>query len=161
MVKVPVQYALIMISSVWHDAVDDWGATTLSVVPATPGSPFGPGGPGSPLSPLDSFGASEQPARASAPANVTGIHHPRICYLRRLPCPLRGSGAGRSNRRVSARILTHRHRLTRGGRKSVRVMRAGTGRAERQLGSSSKLHGAASAIYGPSKLARPGRMCDP
>src|SRR5258706_13861342 len=62
-----------MISSVWHEAVDDCGATTLSVVPATPGSPFGPGGPGSPFSPLDSLAPSEQPASASAPINVTMI----------------------------------------------------------------------------------------
>jgi len=39
--------------------------------------------------------------------------------------------------------------------KASGVMRAGAGRTERQLGSSSKASRAASAIYGSSKLARP------
>ena len=72
LVKVPVQYALIMTSSVWHDAVDDWGATTLrSYRPRR--IALWSWRPGIALSPLNSFGGSEQPARASAPTNVTGI----------------------------------------------------------------------------------------
>jgi hypothetical protein len=75
--NVPVQYALIISSSASHEAVDDCGATTLSVAPGAPFSPSGPAGPGSPFSPmspfspLTSFARSEQLPRASPATNVT------------------------------------------------------------------------------------------
>src|SRR5262245_65571648 len=59
--KLPLQYALIMTSSVSQLAVDDCGGTTLSAVPGAPASPLsplspllpaGPGGPAAPGSPF-------------------------------------------------------------------------------------------------------------
>src|SRR5262245_51401721 len=94
--KLPLQNALIMTSSVSQLAVDDCGATTLSAVPGAPDSPLsplspllpawpgGPAGPGSPFSPaspfspLTSLTPSELPARANAASRATVIENARM-----------------------------------------------------------------------------------
>src|SRR3979409_2681762 len=89
-----------MISSASHEAVDDCGDTTRSVVPGVPESPLspfspfsplspfppaGPGCPGSPFSPttFSPLGASEQPTKASTATKVTIIDNACIQLLRK------------------------------------------------------------------------------
>src|SRR6516164_4793842 len=76
--KLPLQNALIMTSSVSQLAVDDCGATTLSAVPGAPASPLSPLSPASPFSPLTSLTSSEQPARANAASRATVIENARL-----------------------------------------------------------------------------------